>query len=120
MHAFNDDSNRIAIIMTFHCYKSGKSLNVYDALLKHSSDNRLLDTKAWRQILLGCTSALMYLQSKHILHNDIKTDDVLIESTSSGVKAVLIDFNKACLSCDAKLYKLSSEEKQNTSNVILR
>ena len=115
MHAFSDDSNKVAIIMTFHCYQTGKSLNIYDALLKHSSDNRLLDSKAWRQILLGCTSALVYLQSKHILHNDIKTDNVLIESTSSGVRAILIDFNKACLSCDAKVYKLSSEEKRRYS-----
>ena len=115
IHALSDDSNKIAIIMTFHCYQTGKSLNVYDALLKHCSDNRLLDTKSWKQILLGCTSALVYLQSKHILHNDIKTDNVLIESTSSGIRAILIDFNKACLSCDAKLYKLSLEEKQKYS-----
>ena len=84
MHALSDDSNEIAI-MTFHCYQTSKSLNVYDALLKHCSDNRLLDTKAWKQVLLGCTSALAYLQSKLILHNNIKTDNVLIESTSSGV-----------------------------------
>ena len=76
MHGFCDDSNKIAIIMTFHCYQTGISLNVYDALLKHSSDNSLLDSKAWKQSLLGCISALVYLQ---FLHNDIKTDNVLIE-----------------------------------------
>ena len=115
VHALSDDSNKIAIIMTFHCYQTGKSLSVYDALLKHNSENRLLDTKDWKQILLGCTSALVYLQSKQILHNDIKTDNILIESTTSGVRAILIDFNKACLSCDAKLYKLSPEERQKYS-----
>ena len=120
MHALSDDSNKIAIIMSFHCYQNCKSLNVYDALLKQCSDDRLLDSKAWKQILLGCTSALVYIQSKHILHNDINTDNVLIESTSSGVKAILIDFNKACLSCDAKLYKLSPEERKSTPNTILK
>ena len=54
----------------------------------------------------------MYLQSKLVLHNDIKMDNVLTESTSHGVRAILIDFNKACLSCDAKVYKLSHEEKK--------
>ena len=115
MHALSDDTNKIAIIMTFHSYQTGKALNVYDALLKHCSEKMLLDAKAWKQILVGCTSALVYLQSKHILHNDIKTDNVLIESTSSGVRAILIDFNKACLSCEAKLYKLSLEEKRKYS-----
>lgn len=45
----------------------------------------------------------------------MRTDNVLIESTSSGVWAILIDFNKACLSCEAKLYKLSLEEKRKYS-----
>lgn len=44
LHALSDDSDKIAIIMTFHFYLTGKSLSVYDALLKHCSDNMLLDT----------------------------------------------------------------------------
>ena len=62
----------------------------------------------WKQILLGSTSALVYLQAKGILHNDIKTDNILIERLSgSNVRSLLIDFNKACHLDEGQVYKLS-------------
>ena len=69
----------------------------------------------WRQILLGCCSALVYLQQKNVLHNDINSDNILIERISplfAEVRAVLIDFNKVCLTCDARRYNLSKQERE--------
>ena len=61
---------------------------------------------------LGLISALKYLHSKCILHNDIKSDNVVVEYTSSRAKGVLVDLGKACYVSDAKQYTLSKEERQ--------
>ena len=101
LHAVSDDSSKIAIMMTYHSYEGDISLSVYDALSKNVEVHK----NGWQQVLLGCTSALIYLRSKDILHNDIKCDNILIETTGSGVvRAVLVDFNKACLSGEGRFY----------------
>ena len=108
LHAVSDDSSKIAM-MTYHSYEGDKSLSVYDALSK----NVEMHKSGWQQVLLGCTSALIYLRSKDILHNDIKCDNILIETTESGsVRAILVDFNKACLSGEGRFYTLSPSEKK--------
>ena len=109
LHAVSDESSKIAIMMTYHSYEGDKSLSVYDALSK----NVEIHKNGWQQVLLGCTSALIYLRSKDILHNDIKSDNILIETAESGaVRAVLVDFNKACLSGEGRFYTLSPSEKK--------
>ena len=47
-------------------------------------------------------------------YNDIKSDNVLIEGVQggSGVRGVLIDFNKACSVDSGKVYRLSPEEQK--------
>jgi serine/threonine protein kinase len=64
-----------------------------------------------KTILSGVVSAIGYIHSKQILHNDIKCDNVILESSPLGLKGILIDFGKACLVSDAKQYKLSNEDK---------
>ena len=115
LHAFCDTSNVTAIIMTFHPYNQehNRSLNIFDALYCAQQYGDVSVTVCdWKQVLLGSTSALVYLQAKGILHNDIKTDNILIERLSgSDVRSVLIDFNKACHSDEGQVYKLSHKEK---------
>ena len=73
---------------------------------------RYIHKHGWQEIFLGCTSALIYLRSKDILHN-IKSDNILIETTeSSTVPAVLVDFNKACLSDEGRFHTSSPAEKK--------
>ena len=59
--------------MTFHPYNQEKnsSLNIFDALYG-THQNVDVTENDWKQVLLGSTSALVYLQAKGILHNDIK------------------------------------------------
>lgn len=60
-------------------------------------------------ILVGMVSALKYIHSKNILHNDIKSDKI-IDNRSPIPQSILIDFGKGCFLPDGKLYKLSVAE----------
>lgn len=81
-------------------------MHIHDALHKNFDKIKTdLSRCHWTQVLLGCSSALVYLKSKRILHNDIKSDNILIEKLPpqfTEVRAVLIDFNKACLFREAQ------------------
>ena len=60
--------------MTFHPYnQENKSLNIFDALYSKHQRVGIVSGNDWKQVLLGSISALVYLQAKDILHNDIKT-----------------------------------------------
>jgi serine/threonine protein kinase len=117
IHGLCCSSDHVAIVMTHHPYNGeNASMHIHDALYKNSDRIKTdLNKHHWRQVLLGCSSALVYLKSKCILHNDIKSDNILIEKLPpqfSEVRAVLIDFNKACLCCEAQRYTLSSKERE--------
>ena len=118
IHGFCDDPNHTALIITCHPYDSEiASMHIHDALHKHHDKIKTdLSKLHWKEILMGCSSALLYLKEKDILHNDIKSDNILIERLSpqfTEVRAVLIDFNKACRRSDAQRYRLSCKEKEH-------
>jgi len=104
-----------SIIMTYHsfCGKSD-SVTIYSALHKEKFEHPELSNESWKNTLLGVTSALVYLREKHILHNDIKTDNVVIEHLPpefTTCKSVLIDFGKACSVHEGVLYNLTPEQR---------
>lgn len=109
-----DVENPKAIVMSHHpfCGKQ-KSLTIYGAIkFKEMSNKVTMD--CWRKILVGCTAALIYLQQKNLLHNDLKSDNIIIEYLPPNYefcRSIVIDFGKACYSHEAKLYHLSSEQK---------
>lgn len=84
---------------------------MYSALYSPCQSRRAVSVNNWKQILLGSISALVYLHHKSIVHNDIKTDNIVIETlNATDVRAILIDFNKACYAEEVRFYKLSSQE----------
>jgi len=111
-----NDSSMKAIIMSYHsfCGMHG-SLTVHTALKKDvNPSSGMLTRKCWNNILLGMTSALVYLKNNNILHNDIKSDNILVEFSppdENTCRSILIDFGKACFVSEAVLYNLSSEQK---------
>lgn len=69
-------------VMSYHPFNSQM-----ESLTLHASLKNTNLTKAnWKQLLLGCTSALTYLAKNEILHNDIKADNVLVEFLATDYK----------------------------------
>lgn len=99
------------MVMSYHPFDGQtKSLTVHASL--KTTD---LTKPNWKSVLLTCVSALTYLAEKEVLHNDIKSDNILVEYLPPDYKqcrSVLIDFGKACYVTEAKLYQLSKEQKQ--------
>ena len=71
----------------------------------------------WMILLKEIACGLEYLHTNHkIIHNDIKGDNIVLSSSTqqiSTVKAVIIDFGKACDITKGKRYKLSEDENSN-------
>ena len=65
----------------------------------------------WARVFKGIAEALVFLHSKHILHNDIKGDNVII-SGEFCFHPVIIDFGKARKVCNAKLYSLTKSKQE--------
>ena len=54
------------------------------------------DKPHWLRILRGIIKALSHVHSKHIFHNDLKSNNVLLEKHGKDFNPVIIDFGKAC------------------------
>ena len=102
------------LIISFHGIR-GSACTLHKLLRAQKNHDCVLELQStnYQDILFGLISAIKYLHAKEILHNDIKCDNVAIESCSSGsqIKSVLIDFGKACLVSAAKGYDLNKEDR---------
>lgn len=71
-----------------------------------------LGCEHWLHIVSQLSDALLYLHNKNILHNDLKSDNIVIVCVSNGSFCpVIIDFGKACLVKGGKKKVLSTNEK---------
>ena len=52
-----------------------------------------------------------YIHDNGILHNNIKSDNIVFYGENKQLKPVLIDFGKACAMKEGKFYKLSKDEQ---------
>ena len=63
-------------------------------------------------MVIRLSETLAYIHKHGLLHNDIKSDNIVLYFDEKQLKPVLIDFGKACAMEDGKHYKLSDEEKK--------
>lgn len=87
-------------ILSFHGV-GGRSCTIYRALHydpKHVGfDVSMID---WKIMVYNMVSALKYV---HVLHNDIKSDNIVFDNKCATLDCVLIDFGKS-ISVDGKMY----------------
>ena len=83
------------LVMSFHGIH-GSACTLHKFLRTQQSQDCILELQSthYRNILHGLISAIKYLHSKEILHNDVKYDNVAIESCSSD--SVLTKLSNMC------------------------
>lgn len=83
---------------------------------KHYLIIALDNSSRWINILKQITTGLNHMHTKYqVIHNDIKSDNICLASlftTVTCVRAVIIDFGKACDLTNGKSYKLSDIQKE--------
>ncbi|GAG81788.1 unnamed protein product, partial [marine sediment metagenome] len=66
-------------------------MNRYTPLKEYIEENDL-DIETKREIFLDILKAVSYLQSRSVYHQDVRVDNVLIDTNVSPIKAYLCDF----------------------------
>lgn len=99
------------LLLSFHDI-NGESLTLQKALQhdykKIEFDITLID---WKTILIGMVAALKYLHDRGILHNDIKSDNIVIDNKCGAYQSIMIDLGKGCYTQYGKMYKLSKQQR---------
>ena len=108
LYGISTESHSKVLLMSLH-RANGKAISLHK--LRQQKESEILPSDS-KRILSGVVSAIGYLHSKDILHNDIKCDNVIVESVPVGLKGILIDLGKACFVSCGKQYRLSDEDKQ--------
>ena len=88
---------------------------VFSSLLAYQEKRTFLMTIAnWKRVVVGVVQVKKYLHSHEkgaILHNYLKCDNVIVANSTGKIKPCIIDFGKACLESNPKLYHLSMPDK---------
>lgn len=110
------DLSKVPYIMVTLFYGIDKSKTTLQRVLdKENEAGMKLNKKQSLLIIKKLCETLMFLRSHSILHNDIKSDNVVLYKDEEGLKPILIDFGKACSvkeAHDKRLKKLSPETKR--------
>ena len=98
--------------MNFHGI-DGNSYTIHSVL--NEECHATLKCLCWKNVLLGIARGLMYLHNHRngvILHNDIKSDNIVLDKSGHIIEIRIIDFGKACFKKNTRLYHLSSVEQE--------
>ena len=90
-------STPMCLVMQFH------GINGTSITLHQASESAIISKHECISIFKKLSEVLEHIHSKGYLHNDIKSNNVILEKTSSGFLPVLIDYGKSSnITSDAK------------------
>ena len=92
------------LVMEFILYREENGLTVYRA----RNDN-LFDQTQWTNICYDLIRGLIHLHKQGVLHNDIKSNNILLRQ---DMTPVYVDFGKATLRKSPEVYKLNDEQRE--------
>lgn len=79
------------LVMQFHGEKDCSSLTIASALVKKT----ISDAATWITVIREVTDALDHVHRVGFLHNDVKSNNVVLDNASAKYQPVLIDFGKS-------------------------
>lgn len=98
------------IIMQFHGSQDGSSMTIANALAK----KQITDKATWTRVICKTAVALSRIHGKGFLHNDLKSDNVVIDHRNGTYNSVVIDFGISVPLIGARGPKTLSLDKQRT------
>ena len=110
LYGIYSDGPQKVIVMSLHTYQ-GTPITLHKLLCDNCATSYNFDANVWNKLLLGIAQGVQYLHNLGILHNDIKGDNVLVESSVFGASSILTDLGKGCYLRNAKQYSLSRQKK---------
>ena len=96
------------LIMQFHGNQDGTSFTISTAL----SNKRIPDKMTWTRIIAKAAGALARIHEKGFLHNDLKSNNIVLDNRDGVYNPVIIDFGKSVPMSGARGPKSFSAERQ--------
>lgn len=103
------DARPVKIIMQFYGVES-KSLTLHS--LFKSECQLMLSVEQWQCVIKQIAEVINHVHNCGYIHNDIKTNNVVIYENSNNFIPVLIDFGKACRRDFGAKKNLGTEEQK--------
>jgi len=70
-----------------------------------------LDSQAWILVLTKIVDCIAYIHRKSIIHQDLKTDNIVFYQQLGTLQPIIVDFGKAKPVAASRKYALSEEQK---------
>lgn len=93
---------------------AGKAISLKDCF-QPSSVPLNIKTSNWLNVVVHLSDGLRYIHDKHILHNDIKADNIVMVKEECGdifYSPILVDFGKAKYMSQVRKKKLTETDKE--------
>ena len=98
------------IVTKFHGSQRSTKNTLYSLLSQTPSP---YSTNDFIQLALECAKGLMHMHNNNILHNDLKTNNVVVEIVNDQPCAVIIDFGKSCYVGNARVKRIPIQERDD-------